>query len=608
MQEAARGGLGNETAPAPGSARMRRAYGALCVVVLAAGCGKPGPSPTASSAPAPGQPTSAQQIAQLMDTIRVESAETNPFFGDAELKRLEKRLDKLPENGPAESRFRLHWSIAMHQLRLAQTQAAIDQFERAASLLESGAIELPEKESARFLFERAVANLRLAENQNCVFCRNSESCLFPLRGGGVHTDQAAARQAMALMTALLERHPEHLAGRWLLNILAMTVGEYPEKVPEQWLIPPERFASEEDFPRFAEVAKDLGISPVDTSGGTVIDDFDGDGYLDIVCSNWDPRAPGMHYFRNNADGTFEERTDQAGLSQTVGGLNLLHADFDNDGDLDLLIPRGAWLGKEGKHPLSLLANDGRGTFVDVTFDVGLGGEAFPTHSADFADFDNDGDLDLYVGHESDFPSSLWENDGRGRFTNVAERAGVLNNRFAKGVAWGDYNNDRFPDLYVSNLRGSNRLYRNNGNGTFTDVAPELKVTDPQSSFVTWFWDYNNDGALDIFVGAPLVHIDEITKGYLGLPFSAETQRLYEGDNKGAFKDVTAERNLARVSSSMGGNFGDLDADGFPDFYLGTGYPEYEALMPNLMFHNRAGERSSMCRPLEGLAICRRGMA
>ncbi len=107
------------------------------------------------------------------------------------------------------------------------------------------------------------------------------------------------------------------------------------------------------------------------SGGAVADDFDNDGYLDIFVSTWDTRGQ-IRFFRNNRDGTFTERTAEAGLLGLYGGLNMVQADYDNDGDVDLLVLRGAWLRADGRHPNSLLRNDGEGTFTDVTFDAGLG--------------------------------------------------------------------------------------------------------------------------------------------------------------------------------------------------------------------------------------------
>ncbi len=115
--------------------------------------------------------------------------------------------------------------------------------------------------------------------------------------------------------------------------------------------------------------------------------------------------------------------------------------------------------------------------------------SYPTQTAGWADYDNDGDLDVYVGNEGDgidaFPSQLFRNNGNGTFTDVAESAGVVSDRYTKGVSWGDYNNDGHADLYVSTNNSANRLYRNDGEGKFTDVAPELGVVEPgHRSFAT----------------------------------------------------------------------------------------------------------------------------
>ena len=336
------------------------------------------------------------------------------------------------------------------------------------------------------------------------------------------------------------------------------------------------------------------------AGGVVVDDFDGDAILDIVTSSSDPLAS-LRYFAGRNDGRFRERSRDAGFEGLLGGFNLVQADYDNDGDTDILVLRGAWEKHRGRHPNSLLRNDGGGTFTDVTFESGLGETHYPTQTAAWADYDNDGDLDLYVGNEwfENFPapSQLFRNDGDGAFTDVAEHAGVQNKRCAKGVTWADFNADRFPDLYVSNCRGRNRLYRNNQNGTFTDVALAAGVDQPWNSLATWAWDYDNDGALDLFVAAYATKyaarlnddppdLDDVVASYLGLPHDAESARLYQGNGRGGFQDVTAAQGLTRVVQVLSGNFGDLDNDGYLDFYVGRGYPGYEALIPNLMYRNR----------------------
>lgn len=247
-----------------------------------------------------------------------------------------------------------------------------------------------------------------------------------------------------------------------------------------------------------------------------------------------------------------------------------------------------WFLQAGRIPNSLLQNDGTGRFTDVTFDCGMGTKHSPTQTAAWLDFDNDGDLDLYVGNESD-PCQLFENDGKGKFADVAQKAQAENLRYTKGVTCVDFNNDRYPDIYVSNLGDDNRLYVNNGNGTFTDAAPELGVTGPRESFPTWFWDYNQDGRPDIFVASYSYGLQFVGEKYFGERQNVELDCLYEADENGGFRNVAPERNLIHLTQPMGANFGDLNNDGFPDFYLGTGNPDYETLMPNLMYLNRGGK-------------------
>jgi hypothetical protein len=229
----------------------------------------------------------------------------------------------------------------------------------------------------------------------------------------------------------------------------------------------------------------------------------------------------------------------------------------------------------------------------------MGERYYPTQTANWADYDNDGDLDLYVGHEEDgrdvtnAPCQLWRNEGDGAFVEVAEQAGVLTHAFVKGVVWGDYDSDRLPDLYVSVNGGRNRLYHNNGNGTFTDVAREQGVDLPLDSFPVWFWDYDNDGALDLYVASyrgATGAMAAVALSYFGGPPALELGRLYKGDGRGSFHDTAPEVGLTRLHLAMGSNFGDLDNDGWLDFYLGTGYPDYEALMPNAMYRNDQGRR------------------
>ena len=553
------------------------------------------PVATAEPDPAPGH----QRMRELLRQIADATQATHAFLGDGPTRRARDELRVLPADAPVSVRRQHTLTLAGEELRLGHDAEAIRYYTLARQLL-TGQTEPWERMTG--LYDLGVAYMRLAETQNCALQHSPDSCILPLRGGGIHTLQGPSRDAIATFTTLLDELPDvtvlnqaarsmHLATRWLLNIAYMTVQGYPNDVPEPYRLPPRAFESDEAMPRFDNISPYLGLDTFDLSGGAIGDDFDNDGYLDLLVSTWDTEGQ-MRLFRNTQDGTFAERTAQAGLLGFYGGLNMVQADYNNDGHVDALVLRGAWLAEGGKHPNSLLRNNGDGTFTDVTFDAGLGRVHYPTQTAAWGDYDNDGDLDLYVGNEWSSalpaPSQLFRNNGDGTFTDVAAAAGVTNDAVAKAVIWGDYDGDRWPDLYVSNGVGPNRLYRNNGDGTFTDVAARLGVTGPTFSFPAWFWDFDNDGALDLYVSAYDADIDDLAASALGLPIEAELSRLYHGTGDGGFEEVASRTGLGRPTAAMGSNFGDLDNDGYLDFYLGTGYPSYHSLMPNVMYRNRRG--------------------
>jgi hypothetical protein len=316
----------------------------------------------------------------------------------------------------------------------------------------------------------------------------------------------------------------------------------------------------------------------------IVDDFDNDGLLDIVTSSIDSCAP-LKLFHHNPDGTFTDRGAQAGLADQLGGLNILQTDYNNDGRLDILVLRGGWETAQRK---SLLRNNGDGTFTDVTAASGLMTVLTGTQAAVWTDYDNDGWLDLFVGNENG-PAQLFHNKRDGTFEDVATKAGVDKRGFNKGVAAADYDNDGWPDLYVSNLGGTNFLYRNNHDGTFAELARGAGVPGPGQGFPTWFFDYDNDGFDDIFVGSFTTSVDEVTRDYLRLPHSGNALKLYRNLGDGSFQDVTRQAGLDKVMMVMGSNFGDIDNDGFLDMYLGTGNPSYASLVPTLLLRNKGGQ-------------------
>jgi len=445
---------------------------------------------------------------------------------------------------------------------------------------------------------KAVAWLRFGEQENCLTNHTTESCLLPIQGRGVHRAQRGSREALPILLAELEKNPDRLDARWLLNVASMTVGEYPDKVPRQWLVPPERFKSDHDIKRFTDVAGGLGLDGNGISGGTVLDDFNNDGLLDVMVTV-NHLSQQMRVYFNRGDGSYEDRTEAAGLLGLTGGLNMIQGDYNNDGFVDVLVLRGAWMGRMGRIPNSLLRNNGDGTFSDVTREAGLA-VGRPTQTAVFLDFDGDGWLDLFVGNESTGPerhrSELFRNQRDGTFKECSFESGLAVFEFVKGVAAGDFNNDGRPDLLLSIMGAPNRLYRNDGptaeggRWKFTDVSGQAGFTEPLNSFPCWFFDYDNDGWEDVFIaGYDLMDMDDSVAELAGLPARGARLKLYRNLGNGHFEDVTRAMRLDQSLLAMGSNFGDLDNDGWLDFYIGTGNPDLRALVPNKMFRNAGGK-------------------
>jgi hypothetical protein len=505
--------------------------------------------------------------------------------------------DVLTQGLDIRSELKVRVALATELLRSGESEQAVLEIEKLRTLIKERGI-IPAPFFVKQIRElAAISNLRLGEQENCRIHHNNESCIFPIRAGGIHQMKRGSQGAISEFLAILGDDPNDSRSRWLLNVANMTLGDYPQKVPAPFLIDEKRFASEYDIKRFEDVAPNVGLDVTNHAGGTVMDDFDGDGYFDIVISGQNPLDQ-LKFFHSNADGTFSERTKEAGLTGEIGGLNIIHADYNNDGFLDLVVLRGGWWGENGKYPLSLLENNGNGTFDDVTESAGLM-SLHPTQTAVWIDYDNDGFLDLFVGHESSVlgkhPSQMFHNNGNETFTEVGEKLGLADLGFVKGVASGDFNNDGRADLYVSIKGAKNRLFRNDGGKVwtdwkFTDVTDSAKVGEPIHSFATWFWDYDNDGWEDILVAGYYDETDgDVGAFQAGLPSKTETPRLFRNNHDGTFADVTKEMNLDRVILAMGSNFGDLDNDGWLDCYFGTGSPDFAALLPNKMFRNNGGK-------------------
>ena len=465
----------------------------------------------------------------------------------------------------------------LHAFR-GEMAPAIEAFEKARQV---AAAEFP---SMQWQMEEAlgVAYLHKAELDNGVYHEPGQRCLL-LDHVAPFANTTDVVKAIDHFSRYLAEKPDELEVRWLLNLAHMFAGTYPDKVPRAQLIPPSAFTSTEDAGRFIDVATPAGLKSFAAAGGVIVDDFDGDGRLDVVTSSIDSCEP-MHFFRRTEDGGFTEQAAKAGLGGQLGGLNIVQTDYNNDGRHDILVLRGAWEIPQRK---SLLRNDGNGTFTDVTAASGLSNLLTSTQAAVWTDIDNDGHLDLFVGNENG-PAQLFLNKRDGTFEDIAPKAGVARSGFNKGVAAADYDNDGWPDLYVSNLGGSNFLYRNNHDGTFTESGTAAGVTGPGQGFPTWFFDYDNDGYQDLFIGSYVTSVDEVARAHLRLPRNGNTLKLYRNLRDGSFQDVTRQVGLDKALMVMGANFGDIDNDGFLDMYLGTGNPSYAALVPSVLLRNDGG--------------------
>jgi hypothetical protein len=430
-----------------------------------------------------------------------------------------------------------------------------------------------------------IAYLHKSEMENDIYVAPRDRCLFPMSTALCYSKTADSEKAAEYLLDYLKQNSDDLEAKWLLNLTYRTLGKYPAAIPSEHLIPLAGFESKQDIGRFKDVAPEAGLKIISDGGGIIVDDFENRGLFDVVVSDYDTLSPqSLRYFHNNGDGTFTDQTERSGLSGQLCGLNMIQADYNNDGCLDILLLRGAWVYPQ---PLSLFRGNGDGTFTDITREAGLS-PLVATQAAVWADINNDGHLDLFVGNEKG-PSYLFLNKGDGTFEDISASSGVDRIAYTKGIVAADYDNDGYVDFYVSNLGSSNFLYHNEGNNTFKEVAREAGVRDSMGrSFATWFFDYDNDGWTDLFVTSDYSSVDETLRTYLGLSLNAVTLKLYKNKRDGTFEDVSMSVGLNKVFMPMGANFGDVDNDGFLDIYLGTGNPSYGSLVPNVLLRNDGG--------------------
>ena len=547
-------------------------------------------------------PATLEMISRVQEAVSKIDIPNVPYILNS--KKAELIYQQIP-NASGMQKMQLLFNYGNELMRSGKTEDAISiikqVLEFASQLEPENSAKMQQKALIIFTVKKqlALCYIRKAEQDNCINNHTNESCIMPFSKKAQHLQREGSENAIQVLLELLKLNPQDYECQYLLNVAHMTLGQYPDAVPDKYRIPEKYFQYSSDFPKFSDIAGNLGVDVNNSAGGTCIDDFNNDGYLDIFASSWGFEDQ-IRYFENNRKGGFTDRTLSIGLTGVTGGLNLKHADFDNDGHLDFIILRGAWLEENGRIPNSLIRNNGDGTFKDVTIESGMY-SLKPTQNAVWADFNLDGWLDLFIANESTPESlnncELFMNNTDGTFTDVALDAGISAVGFFKGVACGDLNNDRYPDIYLSNYLGANTLYYNDGNAdgniSFSKADKSIKVFMPDRSFSTWIFDYNNDGHEDIFVSgystddknAANIMIESIKTG-----LNENRPYLYKNNGDGSFTDVTLESHLFEPVATMGCNFGDLDNDGFLDFYLATGDPELFSIVPNKMYRNVDGRR------------------
>lgn len=305
---------------------------------------------------------------------------------------------------------------------------------------------------------------------------------------------------------------------------------------------------------FTDVTASAGTGLGDgTARGFSWVDFDNDGLLDLFV----PTAGTVpnKVYKNNGNGTFSEVAAALGLNDLTNTITCSWADFDNDGDLDLITTAtaaGTRLWRNNFFP------GGDSSFTDITSTSGIAmtGAQMPV----WADYNRDGLLDVFssISNSSVSSDALYRNNGNATFTNVADSAGVnhqVSGILEQAAHWGDYNRDGYPDLFIGNLQtgGPSFFHRNNGNGTFTEIAATLGFQGAARG--SQWVDYNNDGLWDFSVA-----------GYAG-GTNAVPVKLYRNNGDGTFTDVAAQAGITDAVISWGVTWADINNDGYEDFFV-----------------------------------------
>jgi hypothetical protein len=535
-------------------------------------------------------------------------------------------LDSLVEANPGHPQLNYYYALE-HQNSL--------EIEKSIPILQELAQTLTDSVSQHMTNEAlAVSYLRLAEVNNCFENYTPSNCILPFDENAVHQNRDYIQSSINHLDFLLEYFPDNLSYHWMYNLAHIANGTYPGEIDPDVLIPGlqdyEELPADLNAPRFRDTGMMKGVGDNRISGSACTEDFTGNGHLDIFATSYG-FGDEVIFYVSDGQGDFTDQTSAAGLDNIMGGLNIECADVNNSGFADILILRGAWLAQHGKHPNSLLRNNGDGTFTDITISSGLY-ETFPTQVAAFADINHDGYLDIFIGNESysewqgffvdseeepePYPSAFFINNGDETFTRFETLNGFELDEFVKGASWGDINDNGWPDLYVSVMGGTNKLFAHRGLGAdglpqFDEISRLARVEQPLFSFPAWFFDYNNNGLDDLFVVTYDVRAmssvaDEVARERRGEQTHSEFPRLYQNMGNETFRDITEESGLYRVMFGMGVNFGDLNNNGYPDIYIGTGAPALSAIIPNRLFLNHEGTRFYESTAVSGVGHLQKG--
>ncbi|MEM7356006.1 MAG: FG-GAP-like repeat-containing protein [Acidobacteriota bacterium] len=385
----------------------------------------------------------------------------------------------------------------------------------------------------------------------------------------------------------LELDPASEQTRFWLWLSAQQAGGYPDSVA-----PALRMEAKDGYHptdvRLQDVAAEIGLDKTSGGRGSAIFDSNGDGTLDVVFAG---AHAGCSLYRNRGDGTFEDVSTGSGLDACVYAFAVAAGDYNNDGLPDLYLSSLGFFNGQGR----LLRNNGpnangRVTFTDVTHDAGLDTWG-PGFTATWVDFDGDGHLDLYLANnlggmfDRKTPNRLFHNNGDGTFTDVTHDAGLDTQWTSIGATWGDFRNVGLPDLFVSSL-GRAQLFRNNGNGTFTDVSREAGIDAPANGSACLVCDIDNDGWLDIVQFTYSRPDDAIyTLRHGRGPEHGSPLRVFRNNRDGTFTNIAADLGITGCWGTMSANAGDFDNDGHLDFFLGNGDPAMDRTEASVLLAN-----------------------